>query len=232
MKKKKITIIGCCFALMVIILLFITNSGMKLKYDMKARSIAESYKKNKADEFKEFGVKVGKLKYDYTTYNADLNVYNVVYYARWVEEEESEWLLVSVKLSGSKLIFSEVDDSNMFAGKKEKTIRNFIISPSSPDGKESKWVLVDRMKHQGTINTLLWLIFYFILMILLLVNKSKIKDLYDTMHKNIIVKNDKSVIVKNNNNVKKLDELSSMLDSGLITVEEFQSKKMEILEKM
>ena len=186
-KKRKITIIGCCFALMLIILLFITNSGMKLKYDMKARSIAESFRKNKANEFKESGAKIGRLKYGYTIYNADSDVYNVVYYARWVDEEESDWFFVRVKLLGSKLIFSDVEDYNKFAGKKEKTIKKIIVSPSSPDGKESKWVLVDRMKYQGTINTLLWAAFYLILITLLLVNKRKMKDLYDIIRKKIIV---------------------------------------------
>lgn len=231
-KNKKITIIGCCFALIFIMLLLIINSGMKLKYDMRARSIAESFRKNKAEEFKELGVKIGRLKYGYTIYNADSDVYNVVYHARWIEEEEPEWFFVRVELSSSKLIFTGVDDFNDFAGEKEKTIKKIIISPSSTDGKESKWELVDRMKYQGVFNILLWSAFYLILIILFLINKSKIKSFYDTMHKKIIYKNDKSVIINNNNNINKIEELSRMLDMGLITVEEFQSKKNDILEKM
>jgi len=234
-KNRKITIIGCCIALALTMFLFIINSGMKLKYDMKARSIAESVRKIKADEFKKYGVKISRLKYGYTIYNADTDMYNVVYYAKWIEEEDPNWFFVRVELISSKLIFVDVDDSNDYAGEKEKTIKKIISSPSSSDGKKSKWIRVDRIKFHSVINTFLWTAFYLILIMLFLINKSSIKRLFDTIYKKILIKNgksDKSLIENSNNNITKLEELSQMLNMGLITDEEFQSKKMDILEKM
>jgi len=234
-KNRKITILGCCFAFVLIMFLFIINSGMKLKYDMRARSIAESVRKNKAVEFKTFGVKISRLKYGYTIYNADKDVYNVVYYAKWIEEEDPDWFFVRVELTGSKLIFVDVDDSNGYAGEKEKNIKKIISVPSSPDGKKSKWVRVDRIKFHSIISTFLWSALFLILIMLFLFNKSNIKRLFNTFYKKIINKDgesDKSLIENSNNNITKLEELSQMLKMGLITDEEFQSKKMDILEKM
>lgn len=227
--KKKIFIGSCVVGLVLVLILLVTNAGMKLKYDTKARSTAELVKKNKAEEFAKFGVKIGKLNYMYTMHDPSTNKYKVVYYAKWTDEEPS-WFFVQVYLNGSTNSIENSDDYNSFYGEKEKAIKNTIKYISQ----DTIWNRADRMKSQGAINLILVLALLAIVTTNLFLNKDIISSLYDTLAKNKSNKFRFNDVTKNKDtsNISKLEELSKMLDKGLISEQEFQAKKNEILDNI
>lgn len=231
--KKKIIIVSCIIGLVSVMILLATNVGMKLKYDIKARNTAELVKKNKADEFANFGVKIGKLKYMYTMHDPSTNTYKVVYYAKWTDEDPS-WFFVQVYLNGSTLSIENSDDYSSYYGEEEKAIKNTIKYTSRLEEKDTIWNRVDRMKSQGAINLIFILAMLSIGAINLFLNKDKIRSLYDTLVKNKSNKLRFNGVTKSKDtsNISKLEELSIMRDKGLISDQEFQAKKNQILDNI
>jgi hypothetical protein len=231
--KKKIIIVSCVIGLVLVMILLATNVGMKLKYDTKARSTAELVKKNKADEFAKFGVKIGKLKYMYTIHDPSANTYDVVYYAKWTDEKPC-WFFVHVYLNGSTKSIENSEDYTSFYGEEEKAIKNTIKYTSISEYNDTIWNRADRMKSQSAINLIFILALLAIVTINLFLNKDIIRSLYDTLVKNKSNKlrfNDVTKS-KDTSNISKLEELSIMRDKGLISDQEFQAKKNQILDNI
>ncbi|WP_349673062.1 SHOCT domain-containing protein [Lacrimispora sp.] len=232
--KKKVLIIGSCIIFILIVFLLVINLGPKMNYEKKTRKYANMWFEISVDKEEE----PGSLKYLYTIHNKDKNLTEVIYYTKLGNSilRDSDWLQLIIPISEDAKVIGEPQ----FIYNPDYMYEEYMARPDKVtviEDERGTWERVDRIKGQGFINAFAVLALLMTAGGLLFYNKDDIKKILSSSNKENIVSsnlNDKTLksVGSENVNLNKIKELSLMKEGGLITEEEFETKKRDIIDKM
>jgi len=233
MKKGIKILISFVLAIIFIIIFIINNFALRIKYEIPTKKMAKFYYNINTQENDD--VHYSKLHYLFTSYNEKNNIYRVNYYAL-IDGKENEWLMVETDLNGSNMQIANMDVYERTSDTSIKIYKNNFISINDFDG---TWVKLDKTKLQNLINFILILTLLMIVILFMYLKRDVLsKVLNNIKSKNIKTKNikrDDSLVLNqesDNDNIRKMKELSIMKEKGFITEEEYQNKKKDIIDKM
>ncbi len=232
--KKKVLIIGSFIIFILIVFLLVINLGPKMNYEKKTRKYANMWFEISVDKDEE----PGSLKYLYTIHNKDKNLTEVIYYTKLGNSilRDSDWLQLIIPISEDAKVIGEPQ----FIYNPDYMYEEYMARPDKVtviEDERGTWERVDRIKGQGFINAFAVLALLMTAGGLLFYNKDDIKKILSSSNKENIVSsdlNDKTLksVESENINLNKIKELSLMKEGGLITEEEFETKKRDIIDKM
>lgn len=232
--KKKVLIIGSCIIFILIVFLLVINLGAKKNYERKTRKYANMWFKITVDKEEE----PGSLKYLYTLHNKEKNLTEVIYYTKLGNSilRDSDWLQLIIPISEDAKVIGEPQ----FIYNPDYIYEEYMARPDKVtviEDERGTWERVDRIKGQGFMNGFAVLALLITAGGLLFYSKDDIKKILASFNKDNIISsdlNDKTLknVEGENINLNKIKELSLMKEGGLITEEEYENKKRDIIDKM
>lgn len=224
-KNKKIILFSYCVAFAITFFLLLLGLRYISWQDIWARNTAKTVLDYDVKKDTPETVKIGKLKYAYTLYNSDVNKYRVTYYAT-IDDPQNNYKCIEIYVYMNALTMSEEE-----IGYSYEDIQNYYLSFNKYNDSDGEWVNLDDVKNNKNGFILAFIIVFISGLVVLFKKEKKISNNPSYVFSNDNI-NDKTPLKSKGNNINKLKELTRMKDEGLITEEEFQAKKKDILDKM